>query len=300
MKQLTILLFALLLFSCSDRQSENESLNKSTALPDTTAKYIGPEKGYLVIAGGDHAKPLLQKFFSLVGDDSAKIVIIPTALPDEALNENYYHAVDSFFRDAGAKSTEFLHTRDTGIANSDKFLKSIREAKGVWFLGGRQWRLADAYLKTKVLEELNNLLNRGGVIGGCSAGSAIMGSFMARGDTKTNLIIDGDHKVGFGFLKKTAIDIHLLERNRLFDMLEVRKKYPDLLGIGIDQETAIVVHKNEFEVIGNSCVAIYDGTFWMPDNDSITKLPAGSERFYFLSKGDKYDLKVRKPIREDE
>jgi cyanophycinase len=300
MKQLTILFFTLTLFSCSDRNPDNQSLLQPAVLPDATIKYIGPEKGYLVIGGGDFDKPILENFSLLLKDKEAKIVIITTALPDEALNEIFLDTLKKYFIYAtGTKNIKILNTRDTAVANSDKFLNPIKEAKGVWFLGGRQWRLADAYLGTKVLDELNNLLKRGGVIGGSSAGGAIMGSFLARGDTRANLIIDGDHKVGFNFLRKSAIDVHLLERNRLFDMLEIRKKYPDLLGIGIDQATAIVVHKNEFEVIGNSCVAIYDGTFWLPDNDSIINLAKDSERFYFLSKGDKYDLEKRKPIRED-
>ena len=111
----------------------------------------------------------------------------------------------------------------------------------VWFTGGRQWRLADSYLGTKVEEELWALLGRGGVIGGSSAGATIQGSYLARGDTKTNTIMMGDHDEGFGFLKNTAIDQHLLRRNRQFDLIEIIEAWPELLGIGIDENTAIVV-----------------------------------------------------------
>jgi cyanophycinase len=258
----------------------------------TTEQFIGPEKGYLVIAGGGIDKPLLEKFISLLGDKQAKIVIITTADEDEMQNKNFYNNVKRRFTDAGAKNIEVLHTRDTAVANSDKFLEPIKEAKGVWFTGGRQWRLVDAYFNTKVLKELNSLLDRGGVIGGNSAGATVQGSFLARGDSKSNLIIDGDHKEGFGFLKNSAIDQHLLIRNRQFDMFELRKKYPDLLGIGIDEKTAIIVHQNELEVIGEKYVAIYDGKFLL-DNGSTINLPSNSERFYFLSAGNKYDLMKR-------
>lgn len=299
MRQLFFLLiFILPVFSFSEKQEPRPLLSTMLIAPDSE-KYIGPEKGTLVIAGAYYDKPILEKFLSLAGNKESKIVIITTAAEDERQHEKYYNEIKNSFHEAGAKNVKILHTRDTAVANSTKFLEVIKEAGGVWFTGGRQWRLADAYLNTKASDEFNNLLNRGGVIGGNSAGATIQGSFLVRGDTKTPLIMDGDHISGFGFLKNSAIDQHLLVRNRQFDMLEIRRKYPDLLGIGIDQGTAIIVHKNEFEVIGSSCVAVYDGTFWSPDRDSITELPAGSERFYFLSKGDKYDLKNRRPLRKE-
>ncbi len=279
MKRTALFLLAIALLSFSGKQD---------------FKYIGPEKGYLVIAGAQSDKPLLEKFMQLVGDTGASIVIITTAGEEERQNEKTYTILKKQFADAGIKHTVILHTRDTAAANSEKFLQPIREAKGVWFTGGRQWRLADAYLGTKVVSELNKLLDRGGVIGGNSAGATIQGSFLVRGDTKTPAIMDGDHKKGFGFLKNSAIDQHLLVRNRQFDLLEVRKKYPELLGIGIDEETAIVVHRNEFEVIGNKYVAVYDGT--MIQNGSIIKLSASDNRFYFLKAGDKYDLNKRQPL----
>ena len=84
-------------------------------------------------------------------------------------------------------------------------------------------------------------MNRGGVVGGSSAGASILTSFMVRGDTKSNEKMIGDHTVGLGFLKNAAVDQHLLRRNRQFDMLEVIDKHPELLGIGLDEDTAIVV-----------------------------------------------------------
>jgi cyanophycinase len=185
------------------------------------------------------------------------------------------------------------------------FIKPISEARGVWFLGGRQWRLVDAYAGTKTFEAFNKLLERGGVIGGSSAGASIQADFLVRGDTKTNTVMMGDHQEGFGFLKNVAIDQHLLAMNRQFDIFEILDAHPELLGIGLDENTAIIVSGNSFEVMGKSYVAIYDGTFYKEVRDKddwshvvgkITKLPADSRKFYLLKSGQKYDLASRKVI----
>jgi cyanophycinase len=137
---------------------------------------------------------------------------------------------------------------------------------------------------------LRALLDRGGVIGGSSAGATILGSFLVRGDTKGNETMIGDHTVGFGFLKNSAIDQHLLRRNRQFDLIDVVQKQPDLLGIGIDENTAIVVQDDRFDVIGHGYVAIYDARH-------ATRPPS---RFYLLAPGDRYDLVKREATRASE
>jgi len=136
-------------------------------------------------------------------------------------------------------------------------------------------------------------LDRGGIIGGSSAGATIQGSYLARGDTKSNAIMMGDHEKGFAFIKNVAIDQHLLARNRQFDLFEILKVKPELLGIGLDESTAILVGKDTFEVIGKSYVAVYDGNFWRRDGNPV--VPEG-ELFYLLKAGDKYDLKKRQII----
>ena len=97
----------------------------------------------------------------------------------------------------------------------------------------------------------------------------------------------GDHEVGLGFLRNVAIDQHLLRRNRQFDLLEVITAHPELLGIGLDENTAIIVQGDEFEVIGASYVVIYDAE---------RQLDSGGQ-FYFLAPGDRYNLKAREAAR---
>ena len=115
----------------------------------------------------------------------------------------------------------------------------------------------------------------------------MMGSYLVRGDTSSNQILMGDYQEGFGLLEDTAIDQHLLARNRQFDLIEVVTVHPELLGIGIDENTAIVVRGPTFEVIGRGHVAIYDRGA-MLGNGGL---------FYFLSPGDRFDLITRQGFR---
>ena len=96
------------------------------------------------------------------------------------------------------------------------------------------------------------------MIAGTSAGASIQGSFLWRGDTKGSHILVGDHTQGLGFLKNSAIDQHLLRRNRQFDLVDFIRQSPDLIGLGLDESTAVLVQKDTFEVIGKSYVAVYD------------------------------------------
>ncbi|HEY2824836.1 MAG TPA: cyanophycinase [Gemmatimonadales bacterium] len=250
------------------------------------APKYGPARGALVIVGGNlHDPALYAKFIELMGGPAGSLLVIPTA-GDVDTFSNAYAGLKPW-RDAGATNVAVLHTRNHDIANADTFVAHIRSAKGVFFEGGRQWKLADAYLNTKVQTELNALLQRGGVIGGSSAGATIQGSFMVRGDTKGNQIMVGDHTVALGFLKNAAIDQHVLVRNRVYDLIPVIQAHPEMLGIGIDENTAIVVRGDSFDVYGESHVMIYDHhhTF------------GADGKFYFLSKGDRYNMATRTPTR---
>lgn len=267
----------------------------------------GPQNGHLIIVGGSLTdSSIYARFMELAGGPDAMIVIIPTAGNDEFLIEqNGIEKTKERFQQHGFNNIKVLHTRNREEANSEEFFAPIQQAGGVWFSGGRQWRLADSYLDTKTHEELFNLLDRGGVIGGSSAGASIQGSYLVRGDTKTNVVMMGDHEEGLGFITNCAIDQHLLALNRQFDIFEILEAHPELLGIGLDENTAIVVHGEQFEVIGESFVAVYDGTMcrfirdkkdWSVERPEIEVLPEGSERFYLLGAGRKYNLRERKVI----
>src|SRR5262245_49058985 len=219
------------------------------AAPLSAQPVVGPAKGSLLVVGGGRLdQAIIKRFIDLAGGHDAPIVAIPTAEEGEDFGE-YWQGLRQF-KEAGATHLRVLHTRDRKVADSEAFVAPLKEARGVWFGGGRQWRLADSYLNTRTHTELKALLARGGVIGGSSAGATIIGSFLVRGDTKGNETMIGDHLEGMGFLKNVAVDQHVLRRNRQFDLVGVIEKHPELLGIGIDENTAIVVRGDSFDVMG--------------------------------------------------
>lgn len=258
--------------------------------------FVGPENGHLVIVGGNlQADSIWQKIIELAGGPDAPLVVIPTAGGEPTYNDSLPSATS--LRKNGANNVAVLHTYDPAVADTEDFIAPLKEAGGVYFDGGRQWRLVDAYAGTKAERAFQGVLDRGGVISGSSAGASIQGSFLARGDTVNNQIMVGDHTVGFGYLKNVAIDQHVLVRNRHFDMFDILKAFPELLGVAIDEDTALIVHKNDAEVFAGTYVLIYDQRFWSREELSELKnLPPPETRFYFLRPGDKYDLRLRKVI----
>lgn len=249
------------------------------------ATSAGPPRGSLVIIGGGEISPeILHRFLELAGGANANIVVIPTADERNDFPADYLEKTP--LRKAGATNLTLLHTRDRTVADSESFVAPLRKARGVFFPGGRQWRLADAYLNTRTERELRRVLKRGGVIGGTSAGATILGSYLVRGAVEgPRIMISPGHEAGFGFLRKVAIDQHLLARKRENDMRAVIAAHPELLGIGIDQSTAIVVKGNQFVVLGPSKVAIYDAGY---------KAGPDGKAYYFLSAGERFDLKSRR------
>ena len=261
----------------------------------TNTTYVGPENGHLVIVGGNlQSDSIWQKIIDLAGGPDAPLVVIPTAGGEPTYSSNFSSAVS--LRRLGAKNVTVLHTYDPAVADTDEFIAPLLEAKGVFYGGGRQWRLVDAYAGNKTERAVQAVLDRGGVVSGSSAGASIQGSFLARGDTANNQVMIGDHTVGFGYLKNTAIDQHFLVRNRQFDLFDILKVYPELLGIAIDEDTALIVNKNDAEVFGSTYAAFYDGGFWSREGSDLKNLPPPSSRFYFLKAGDKYDLGLRKVV----
>ena len=275
--------------------STQEQQNPSAADP---AETIGPARGTLVIVGGGEIGPeIWNRFIALAGGADARIVVIPTAQEDGGVASGDKTAAD--LERHGVRYVRTLHTRDPKEADTEAFTAPLREATGVWFTGGRQWRIADAYLNTRTQREFEALLARGGVIGGTSAGATIQGSFLARGDTAGNELLIGDHVEGFAFVKNSAIDQHLLRRNRQFDLIPVIETYPDLLGIGIDEGTAAFVQGNSLEVVGASYVAIYDAQTW-GDGEKSPNKAATKGKYYLLAPAEKFDLKTRTIVpRED-
>ncbi len=290
----------LLLYSClslllsTQVLAQSESNASSPNPKDLETR--GPSNGKLLIIGGAAGDFFYEKFMELAGGPDAPIVVIPTALTSEILEPSDLERFRNSFIRRGFKNVTVLHTRDRKVANSAAFYEPLKSASGIWFSGGRQWRHADSYLDTKTHKAFFDLLDRGGVIAGSSAGATIQGSYLARGDTKANTIMMGDHEEGLGFMTNVAIDQHLFARNRQFDLFEILHNKPGLLGIGLDENTGILVEGDQFTVIGQSYVVMYDGTRWSAERDTVYQLPDRSYQFYLLDDGDQYDLKNRRVI----
>ncbi|WP_340201719.1 cyanophycinase [Ascidiimonas sp. W6] len=255
-------------------------------------------KGTMLIMGGDCTNDFfISEFAGLVGGIESNIVIIPTAMEDKYMDsETDLNFLKKPFTAIGFRNIKIVHTREPKVANSDSLNAILLSADGVWITGGRQWRLAKAYNGTKIQGSLKTLLNQDKVIAGTSAGASIMGDILVRGDSNTSTVILGDYQNGFGFINNFAIDQHHIARNRQFDMFELKNKKPDVLGIGIDENTGIILNENKFRVIGKSYVTIYDGTRWSEERDTVYQLEKDDTQFYTLVQGYEYDLTKRKFI----
>jgi cyanophycinase len=245
----------------------------------------GPEHGALVIVGGGRVGPeILTRFFDLAGGRDAPLVVIPTAGGAESYSNDWSGL--KMFKDFGVTNITVLHTTDRKVADSEAFVRPITAAKAVWFPGGRQWRLADAYLHTRTHREVERVLERGGVVGGSSAGASILASYMVRGAKENNYIMMAPgYEEGFGLIKGVAIDQHMLTRNRQDDLEEVVARHPEILGIGLDESTAIVVRGQQFEVAGASKVAIHDGR-----SIESERQQRNGKKYFFMAPGERYDL----------
>jgi cyanophycinase len=225
--------------------------------------------GALVIAGGgDLPATVGAKFVELAGGREARLVVIPTASARADRPEPLSTFV--LWKPPAVASVVLLHTRNRAAADDPAFVKPLTEATGVWLSGGDQSLLATAYHGTRVEAELRRLLARGGVIGGTSAGAAVMSSVMIQGGTAV-----ADVGQGFGLLSGVVIDTHFAQRQRLTRLLGVVAKYPTCVGLGIDEDTAIVVTGHNLSVLGSANVRVCK-----PSSDGkgdAQMLPAGSQ-----------------------
>jgi cyanophycinase len=215
-----------------------------------TVRAVEPARpGSLVIVGGGGIPDgLRDRFMALAGGKAAKLLIIPTASSSADMKEEDEGYLRPW-RKYSPASLGLLHTRSHERANDPAFVKPITEATAVWFGGGDQVELMAAYRGTAVDREFKALLKRGGVIGGTSAGAAVMSDVMIQGGNPK-----ADVGRGFGFLTNAVVDQHFLKRNRINRLLGVLCDRPHLIGIGIDEGTAFILQGDKWSVAGRSYV----------------------------------------------
>lgn len=263
-----------------------------SSAPLVAQKSAGPRTGTLIIDGGGVTGPIVRRFVELAGGRRSQILVIvtgPSALrfgpQNTILNPDWPHDRTEWsqYREylkgwLGVDSVHLLHTRDTAEANTPAFVAPLRSATGVYLIAGNAGRYADAYLGTRTQTELAAVLDRGGVILGSSAGAIIQGSFVVRGRPDKPLLMAPGRTTGFAFLSNVAINPHLTSAMRDAELVNVVDAHPELLGIGIDDDAALLVQGNAFEVIGTGKVAIYD---------NVRREGAW---YYYLKPGDRFNL----------
>lgn len=233
----------------------------------------------LIIGGGGVTDNMIESFVQSAGGDQAHLVVLPTAIDDSSARRS---GVPSFLKEQNVKSITVLPQRWPDEVNGAAFEDALKKATGVWFGGGRQWRFIDAYENTKAVELFYDVLERGGIIAGSSAGASIQAEYMVRGDPLGNQVVMAEgYERGLSFLKGVAIDQHLTQRGRLKDLRAVVRRFPQLLGIGLDESTGILVKKSKAQVLGENAVFFLDAT---------------SDKESRLEEGQIYDLVTRKVL----
>jgi cyanophycinase len=264
---------------------------------------LSQNKGHLVIIGGVHTTETSKKFIELAGGKDARVVIIPNAGSNPVKNSELHKKE---FEELGAKADYLLFTRET--ADADSNLNKMDWANAVYFLGGDQSDLTRDMLGTKLLQRVYDIYYNGGVIGGSSAGAAVMSEIMITGNELLNKdstsafisIQKGNIETakGFGFIKNAIIDQHFLKRKRHNRLITLMCENPSLLGIAIDEATAVVVYPDDtFEVIGDNQVLVYDPTESKNiKTDERGNLGVTGMKMHLLIKGDKFDMKSKRVI----
>jgi cyanophycinase len=259
-------------------------------------------KGHLfIIGGGDRDEPMMKRFIALSeGFRSGKIIIFPMAssVPEEVGPEQALQ-----LESLGAKSVE-CHVLSREEAMQPENTKIFDDIGGVFFSGGVQSRLTDVLLDTPIHKMLLDFYQAGGVIGGTSAGAAVMSEVMITGDERK--VVDEGHAFetieaanivtvrGLGFIKSAIIDQHFVRRKRHNRLISLMAEHHELLGIGIDESTAIIVNPDDaFEVIGERSVIIYDFHQAKVKISPSKEISAHNAQLHILTQGDRFDLKKK-------
>ena len=264
------------------------------------AQSAAAPRGHLVIVGGGPVpESVNSRFVALAGGaDTARIVILPMASAEPA---EAGRAREEIFDALGARATTLI--LDTATANNEAAIASLRTATGIWFPGGVQSRLSAALLGTRALDVIRERYRAGAVVGGTSAGAAVMSDPMITGDerhpggarpdsttgfmtiARENIITDP----GFGLLPGAIVDQHFIRRKRHNRLVSLVLEASPHLGVGIDESTAIVVNPDGvWEVVGDSQAIIYDARGAMRTTGGLT-LGATGIVMHVLPSGSRFD-----------
>lgn len=263
-------------------------------------------KGSLVIIGGG-SRPdyVMHKIMQLAGGKNAKLVIIPNASGEPIETAEYQM---KGLNKLGYENISFIYGKQEELDKPEN-LSKLDGATGIFFSGGDQSVLTRDLLGTKFLARIKEIYRQGGVISGTSAGAAVMSKIMLTGDELKNkdsndafITIEKDNivtKEGFGFLENVIVDQHFVKRKRHNRLMSLMYENPKLLGIAIDEATAIVVTGGDkFEVLGESQVMVMNATKAKNiRTDKHGNFAADGLVIDLLISGDKYSIKKKQRIK---
>ena len=265
-----------------------------TPAPASAAK----PKGHLfIVGGGDRDKPLMRRYVELAGRNGPARIVIFTMASSVPLETG--PALVAEFKGYGVEDAAYFHlTREEALDPAN--VKILDGATGVWFSGGDQSRQTAALLDTPLHRRLLELYDEGCLIGGTSAGAAVMSKVMITGDEKRAGGQEGTweailadnviHARGFGFVRDVVIDQHFVTRRRHNRLISLVLENPALVGVGIEESTAVLVRPDgRYEVLGEGQVVVYDAR-----RAVVTRLPDGhlggrGLTMHVLVAGDVYD-----------
>jgi cyanophycinase len=260
------------------------------------------KQGTLIIIGGhedhDGDKIILKEVASRVRNGKLVLATIASHEP-----EGYLEKYQASFAELGVGQVTELYVEDRIEANDKGKLEALNEVEAVFFSGGDQLRITSQIGGTPIFDRVVDIFRSGGVIAGTSAGASMMSDTMLVKGTSAASFRVGDVRMapGLGLLSNVIIDQHFAERGRIGRLIGAVSQNPRELGIGIDEDTAIVVQGEEFQVIGSGAVYLVDATGAthsdVAEADSRTTLSIHDLRLHVLSSGDRFDLTTRRPAR---
>lgn len=260
--------------------------------------------GKLMIIGGAEDKEgecvILRKLVELAGGRNGNIVVMTVATEyPEVIGEEY----TCIFKRLGVNEINVIHIDSRHNANEDSLVDKMNAATCIFFTGGDQLRITSLLGGTKAEEKLKEAYRRGVVIAGTSAGASVMSETMITSGKDDDAPKKCTLKMapGLGLLKDVVIDQHFAQRGRIGRLLTAIAQNPHMLGVGIDEDTAIIIDSDAvFEVIGSHAVTILDGKSLDFTNVSELKpdeiLALTNVVMHVLPAGFRYDIKYRRPI----
>jgi cyanophycinase len=269
--------------------------------PTSRSASAASQGSLLIVGGGPIPDAILDRFVALAGGKQARIVVFPMASEDADAGIE----LTETFRRLGASAERIVLTHDE--ADTEAASSRLTAATGIWFGGGDQSRLTAALRGTRTESAIRERYRRGAVVGGTSAGAAVMSTPMITGDEKKPggdrplakdspdawITIARDDVVtagGFDLIQGAIVDQHFVRRRRNNRLLSVILEHPDRVGVGIDESTALEVGPDgSWRVLGASVAVVFDARNARITPAEAKVLGAGGIRLHVLPAGSRFD-----------